>query len=196
MLVNPVQYTKRTVAPTTEPLTLTEAKAWLRIDVTDDDSLITNLITVVREACENYTNRSLITQTWTTYYDTWQRDPHIFISTGIRLRHGPVQSITSLTIFGNDDSSNVWPNTNYFLDPNGERLVFRLNITYPFFTRPGNGIQIIYVTGYSDTETSIPASLKQGMLHLLSHLYEHRETTDALPPAVQTLWFPYRINTL
>lgn len=44
--------------PVAEPLTLTETKNFLRVSITDDDSLISTLITAAREACESYTSRS------------------------------------------------------------------------------------------------------------------------------------------
>ena len=37
-----------------EPITLTEAKNFLRVDGTDDDTLITALISAAREMCESY----------------------------------------------------------------------------------------------------------------------------------------------
>jgi len=49
----------------TEPVTLQEAKDWCRIDVADDDSLITSLITAARIMCENYANLSFIKRTVT-----------------------------------------------------------------------------------------------------------------------------------
>ncbi len=50
---------------TTEPILLQEAKDWLRIDVTDDDGLITKLIKAARIVCENYANLSFINRTVT-----------------------------------------------------------------------------------------------------------------------------------
>lgn len=49
----------------TEPVTLQEAKDWCRIDVTDDDALITRLIKGARKICETYVNLSFITRTVT-----------------------------------------------------------------------------------------------------------------------------------
>jgi len=43
-----------------EWITLDEAKNWLRVDVTDDDTLITMLISAARGVCENYANLSFI----------------------------------------------------------------------------------------------------------------------------------------
>ena len=56
---------KVTGAPAKEPVTLTEAKAHLRIEqeIDDEDDYVTALITAAREQVEIYCNRALITQT-------------------------------------------------------------------------------------------------------------------------------------
>ena len=47
----------------TEPITATEAKNWLKVDFTTDDTLIGMLITGVREEAEKYTGLSLVAKT-------------------------------------------------------------------------------------------------------------------------------------
>lgn len=47
----------------TEPVTITEAKLWLKVDFTTDDALITELISHCRELIEQYTGRSLVAST-------------------------------------------------------------------------------------------------------------------------------------
>lgn len=49
----------------TEPVTLQEAKDWCRIDVSDDDALITSLIKAARIICEQYSGLSFVTKTVT-----------------------------------------------------------------------------------------------------------------------------------
>src|SRR5579859_528669 len=44
--------------PTSEPITLTDTKNYLRVSLTDDDALIGFFITAAREACESFTGRS------------------------------------------------------------------------------------------------------------------------------------------
>jgi len=51
-------------APTVEPVSQDEAKAWAKIDTTSDDMIVAALITAARMAAEEYLRRSLITQTW------------------------------------------------------------------------------------------------------------------------------------
>src|SRR5487761_1096987 len=54
-----------TVPVATEPIALTDVKNYLRIDFTDDDTLIGYLITRVRGIAERVTGRALATQTIT-----------------------------------------------------------------------------------------------------------------------------------
>lgn len=71
----------------TEPVTLQEAKDWCKIDVSDDDSLITSLITAARIICENYANLSFIKRTVTAKIKNGLG--------GFVAPYGPVISITS-----------------------------------------------------------------------------------------------------
>jgi uncharacterized phiE125 gp8 family phage protein len=52
------------VPPSLEPVTLAEAKAFLRIEDSTEDQVVTDLITAARQYVENRTGRALITQTW------------------------------------------------------------------------------------------------------------------------------------
>jgi hypothetical protein len=48
------------IPPSIEPVALDDMKNYLRVEIDDDDALITSLITAAREACEVFTNRSFI----------------------------------------------------------------------------------------------------------------------------------------
>ena len=77
-----------------EPVTLQEAKDWCRIDVTDDDTLITSLITAARIICENYANLSFIERTVTAKIKNGLG--------GIQLPYGPVTS--EIAFYDEDDT--------------------------------------------------------------------------------------------
>lgn len=50
--------------PASEPLTLAEAKVFLRIEHAADDALITRAVAAAREAAEHYLRCALLPQTW------------------------------------------------------------------------------------------------------------------------------------
>ncbi|WP_096232267.1 head-tail connector protein [Thermoanaerobacterium sp. RBIITD] len=50
--------------PELEPVSLEEAKLHLRVDGTEEDALISALISTAREFCESFTGRSLALQTF------------------------------------------------------------------------------------------------------------------------------------
>src|SRR5512139_1421702 len=80
---------KLITAPTSEPVTLAEAKLQCRVDISTDDTLIGNLITAAREWCEAHDWRVYMPQTWELYLDDWPT-----LST-VEIPKPPLQSITS-----------------------------------------------------------------------------------------------------
>ena len=58
-------------APAVEPVSLAEAKTWLRIARDSDDELIGALITSARLVVEAHTHLVLIEQTWRIVADGW-----------------------------------------------------------------------------------------------------------------------------
>ena len=76
-----------------EPITLTEAKNFLRVDHSDDDTLISALITASRQMCEEYTRRILVTTTVDEYFDKFPKNRWNNLSNLIYLSRGPVASI-------------------------------------------------------------------------------------------------------
>ncbi|WGD30391.1 head-tail connector protein [Ancylobacter sp. WKF20] len=57
--------------PPAEPLTLAEAKAYLRVDHEAEDGLIASLLTSARATVEALTRRVLIDQSWRLARDAW-----------------------------------------------------------------------------------------------------------------------------
>jgi uncharacterized phiE125 gp8 family phage protein len=51
-------------APAIEPVSLAEAKSWLREDGAEEDELIQALIVAARMTLEAYTRRLFVTQSW------------------------------------------------------------------------------------------------------------------------------------
>lgn len=153
----------------TEPVTLDEAKNWLKVRVTDDDVVITALITAAREYCEGYTNLSFAPRTVTAILKNQLGD--------IRLPYGPVNAITIMYDYNGDEITT----DNYTL--NG---VLGNRICYPTY----DYIKVIYTAGYS----VLPKQLKTALLMQIAWLYVHRgdEEGDKISPDAKAILNPYR----
>jgi len=57
--------------PSVEPVTLAQAKNFLRVSITDDDDLIGFLITAARESCESFCSRSFAVKNYTQTLDSF-----------------------------------------------------------------------------------------------------------------------------
>ncbi|MBY0427907.1 MAG: head-tail connector protein [Alphaproteobacteria bacterium] len=210
----------RITPPSSEPLTLAEAKAHLRVSTIDDDTLISGLITATRNVCEEFTARALITQGWRLWLDRFPGDPipwwdgtregaytRLTVNRFINIPRAPLQSISAVTIYGDDDSSTLFSPTLYFVDNAAEpgRLALRNNASWPIPMRMSNGISVDFTAGYG-AASAVPQAMKQGMLVHIGQLYEHRGeglrfrgdqiSVQSLPDIVQAMYQPFRIQRL
>ena len=182
---------KTTTGPASEPITLLEAKTQLRVesDETDDDVWITSAITVVREQVESLTNRALMPQSLELAIGE-------FDST-IALPKPPFSSLTSIEYYDEDNVlqtlSSDYYLVNDFVEP--AEVVKKNDQTYPAVYNRPDAIRIKFATGYADA-ASVPSSIKQAMLMLLTDLYDNRSATSSQMSTVVVKWTPAVLNLL
>ncbi len=82
--------------PAAEPLSLAEAKAFLRLETADDDPLIAAFISAARLHVETQTGLALITQSWRMVLDCWPANGRIAV------RPAPLQALTAARVFDFD----------------------------------------------------------------------------------------------
>jgi uncharacterized phiE125 gp8 family phage protein len=157
--------------PASEPVSLDDAKAYLKLDTTDEDALVTTLVTAARLHVEGTTGRALITQSWRLVLDDW---PPVGL---VRLPVAPLQSLTEITAYDvNGDAVTLstdgvlWdalaaPSLLYLPTGFGDEVVLR----------PFQGIEIDYVAGYGSDPADVPATLRQAMLLLVAYWFENRD---------------------
>ena len=183
----------QTSAPGTEPVTTAEAKSHMRVDISDDDTLIGSLITAAREYVEGATRRSLITQTWRLNLDAWPGGNEI------SLPKPPLQSVSALIYLDEDGTQATMSTSMYIVDTDSQpgRIVLAYGESWPSLTLyPANPIQITFVAGFGDAASDVPQHLRQAILMLATHWYENREAAgpklDEIPFAVESLIYLYR----
>ncbi len=163
------------VAPAIEPVTLAETKLFLRIDSTEEDSLILALTTVARQLVEKYLAKVLITQ-------TWQMTQRMITGQAIALIPAPIQAITSVTILNGQTTQTLVANAYEF---NKEEEKLELKSSYN-----GDSITIEMVSGYGSAE-QVPAPIKHAILSGINHLYHNRDAQPALDYSITNLLDPY-----
>lgn len=166
-------------APAEEPISLSEAKLHCHIDHTEEDALITSLVTAAREYVEQVTGRALITQTWDLYLPC-------FPCGDIKLPFGGLQSVSMFEWTDSAGGTNAWTVSGgnlmdgstlmAHIDTVSEPALIQLAyaMTWPTTTlKTSNPIHIRFTCGYGDA-ADVPGPFKQAMLLLVEHFYRNR----------------------
>lgn len=173
--------------PAAEPLSLVEAKLHLKVDVSDDDALITALISAVRQYAETELNRSLVTQSWKYTMDRfpgalgfsraapWGTE-YSHPDNVLLLEKGPHTSITSINYVDMSGSAQVMPPADYVADLTGPlaRITPVFGKIWPVTLPQIASASVTFVAGYG-AAAAVPEGIKSWMKLRLSALYENRE---------------------
>lgn len=181
-------------APAVEPLSVDEAKEHLRVDGASEDTLISSLIMTSRLHIEAALGLALITQTWRQTLDRWPKNSEVIVP----LR--PLQAVSEIRVYDGNGGSAVVPAEDYIVDVAGNpgRIVPAGSLL-PTPGKKAAGIEIAFTAGYGDAATDVPAPIRQALLLLVAHWYEHRDPVEigtagvAIPAAVSRLLKPYRL---
>lgn len=171
-------------APTVEPITLAEAKLHQRIDVDDDDALVSMWITAIREHAEHLTERTLAPTRYCLYLDAFPCDG------GIELPGGPVTSVVSVQYVDSNGALQTVDSADYAHDDAQEAswVLPAYGAVWPSTQPVANAVRVTYDAGY--TASNIPAPIKAYMLAALGTCYANREHTaqaDRVPKAIDFL---------
>jgi len=182
MIVTP-EYVTEVTAPTYEPVSLAEAKAHLRVDIPDEDILISALIVAARQRCELYTNRAFVQRTLRADID--------YFADEICLPYAPIVSITHIKYYTAASPSVLTTLSSgvYYLSRGRVLRNYGQNWE-PTDSREG-AVQITYVAGYASTSSpqyppsDVPQAVKQAMCLYIGDMYENREAQVLYPGAMQ-----------
>lgn len=178
----------RTAAPATNPVSLAEAKAHLRVDHSDHDTRIASLIEGATANLDGYTGilgRALVTQ-------TWRQDFPAFTDL-LRLPLRPVASITIVTYYDANNAQQTLASTVYglFSDALGAYVALKPDQTFPSTYARRDAVSITYVAGVA--ASAVPGPIKQAILLQVEILYDRPDGSplDGLERASASLLRPY-----
>lgn len=182
------------VAPVAEPLTLAEAKAFLRVEHADDDALIAALIGAARRHVEAQTRRALLLQTWRLVFDAWPADGRI------APRIGPLRSLVAVRVYDSAVHSNALDLQSFVLDA-AANVIASPGWALPAPGRAIAGIELDVTCGFGTAPGDVPEDLRQALRLLLAHWYDNRGVIAAgggvaMPAGLAAALTPYRMLSL
>lgn len=170
-----------------EPVSLAEAKLFLRVDGADEDALISSLIVAAREAVEAGCGRALITRRVRESLDIWRRDA----VDGAALGVGPVTDVLAVRLIASSGAQSVIDPERYRLEGERDRprLVFAAGL--PATLRAAGGVEVEYDAGYAADAEGVPVALKLAALQIVAALYEARQGGGGVPETARALMRPF-----
>lgn len=160
------------------------AKAFLRVERSDEDGLIAGLVLAAAELCEAFIGQALLERGFTETIPAsraWQR-----------LARSPVRAITLVEALPAVGEAQALPADSYGVD------IDSAGDGWVRLAAPGEArrIRVGYQAGLAGAWAELPAGLRQGILRLAAHFYTNRAAESARPgeppAAVTALWRPYR----
>lgn len=175
-------------APSEEPITLAEAKLHLRVDGTDEDSLITDLIGEAREWVEQFTRRALCTQTVRLWLDGFRDEAGTTLVTprqiddgsdrAIVLDRSPVVSVSNLKYIDTAGTLQTLDPAAYTLSAKSKDrpgfVVPAYGYAWPSTRDIPNCVQVEFVAGYG-AAAAVPGMFKRAMRLHVGWGYASRE---------------------
>lgn len=175
-----VPYVRVLEAPAAEPITLTQAKLWCKVDQTAEDALLELLIQAVRERAEEITGRAFVQRRMELRLDKFPADPVIELPFAPLIS---VEYVKYIDAAGTLQTLEGSP-TNWIEDAGSEpgRIQPLHGTSWPNTQDVIAAVRIGFQCGYApaagsptDYASNIPARAKQWMQARLASFYENRE---------------------
>ena len=191
--------------PASEPVTLAEAKLHLRVDYSDDDALISSLITAARRLCETSVKSTFITQTFDVVEDVfpvyggyiarllrsnpvgfqggmYASPPAAFLPQNIGTwvaPRSPLQSVTSITyVDASGNTQTLDPSIYRVQAGNVGRVAPAFGQIWPVTLPVIGAVTYRIVCGYGADATYVPENVKAALKLCLGSWYWNREAVS------------------
>jgi uncharacterized phiE125 gp8 family phage protein len=175
--------------PALEPLTLAEAKFWLKVDGSEEDDLIRALIVAARLMVEAEIGQVLIGQTWRLIGDQWP------VGERIPIKPGPLLGVVAARVFDAGGQASTVPVNSFTVLAHGEPPAVVPSLR-PAPGRAFGGLEIDLRLGFGEAAADVPESIRLAVRRLVALWFDNRgEGTDpdrGVPPQIRALLRPFR----
>jgi len=171
--------------PGEAPVSLNEARGWLRLGATIDDAVVAQLVRAATNICEAFIGQ------WLVVRDGEEVAP--LPAECIALRARPVIAVDGVTLLSADGSEIPLGAEAYRV------TIARDGSACVAVHDPGGAarVRIAYRAGMAEGANGVPEAIRQGIVRMTQHLHDARDGTGAGPPAaIAALWQPWRRLTL
>lgn len=182
-------------APAAEPLSLADAKTYLRVEHDDDDATIAALIASARSHIEALTRCRMIAQTWRVVLDRWPP------SGRIDPRLAPLRALQAVRVFNEANVASSVDVASFVVD-RARHVIASPSWALPAPGRNAAGIELDVGIGFGDTAADVPAVLLQAVRALVAHWYDNRgliaigQSVSVMPLSVNAMINSYRVMSL
>lgn len=160
-----------TTPPGAEPVSLTEAKAHLRLEHSSDDTQVTAMIVAARRQAEALTGLALIDTVFTWTFEG-------FPCGAIVLPRAPLDSITSIAYLDTSGTSTTLTvTTDYRVDAAALMPCVEpaYGTTWPLTYGVSGDVTVVFKAGYGTAGSDVPGDIRAAILLIVGAFYEHRE---------------------
>ncbi len=178
---------KLVTVPTQDPVTLQEIKEYLRVDGTEFDTTISNIIKAARDAARDYQNRAFFTQTWELSLDEYPAMP-------LKIPLPPLQNVVSVKYTDETGKETAMDLNDFVIDKRSEpgRITFKAGKSWPSVKlQPIDAVVIQFTAGNNDIN-KVSNSVKLAYMVFITHRFENPGSDD-IPKAFYSLLSPERL---
>jgi uncharacterized phiE125 gp8 family phage protein len=177
--------------PATKVVSVTDIKAQLRIDSSDEDTLLGYYIDAATDMAENYCNRHFITHQYKLYFNEQVQTASLIFPNCTLEETGSNKPINWV-----DENGAAQSSDKAYIDAFSNPSLVYLSSNFPGTTLKDNAANTFYFwfnTGYGTGSADVPEAIKQAIKLIVADMYYFREDRKRqFPMASQILLQPYK----
>lgn len=177
--------------PATKVVSVDDIKAQLRIDSSDEDTLLGYYIDAATDMAENYCNRHFITHQYKLYFNEQVNKASLIFPNCTLEEAGSNKPVNWI-----DANDAAQSSDKAYIDAFSNPSLVYLSSDFPGTTLKDNAANTFYFwfnTGYGAASSDVPEAIKQAIKLIVADMYYFREDRKRqFPMASQILLQPYK----